>query len=97
MLGGRFFNFEIGAHDGAYKGRLHTDVPYIGRKTLSDDQQEYNGIMMSMGSIVQGWSTSLHSCGNGGFSTMSGHALQRSCTAMCIFAPPYSVLHSHTD
>ena len=32
---GQFFDFEIGAHDGAYKGRLHTVVPYIGRKTLS--------------------------------------------------------------
>ena len=78
---GQFFNFEIGAHDGAYKGRLHTAVPYIGRKTLSDSQQEY----MSMACIVQGRSTSLHGCGNGGLSTMSGHALQRSCTAMCVF------------
>ena len=37
---GHFFDIEIGAHDGAYKGRLHTALPYIGRKTLSDDQQE---------------------------------------------------------
>ena len=29
---GQFFDFEIGAHDGAYKGRLHTVVPYIGWK-----------------------------------------------------------------
>ena len=41
---GQFFDFEIGAHDGAYKGRLHTAVPYIGRKTLTDDQQEYNDV-----------------------------------------------------
>ena len=41
---GQFFDFEIGAHDGAYKGRLHTVVPYIGRKTLTDDQQEYNDV-----------------------------------------------------
>ena len=34
----------MGAHDGAYKGRLHTAVPYIGRKTLSEDQQEYNDV-----------------------------------------------------
>ena len=25
------------AHDGAYKGRIHSAVPYIGRKKLSDD------------------------------------------------------------
>ena len=31
-------------HDSAYKGRLHTAIPYIGRKTLSDDQQEYNDV-----------------------------------------------------
>ena len=42
-------------------------------------------IMMSMVSITQGWSTSLHGSGNGGLSAMSGHALQRSCTAMCVF------------
>ena len=41
---GQFFDFEIGAHDGASKGRLHTAVPYIGRKTLTDDQQEYNDV-----------------------------------------------------
>ena len=40
----RLFDFEIGAHGGAYKDRLHTTVPYIGRKTLSDDQQEYNDV-----------------------------------------------------
>ena len=59
---GQFFDFEIGAHDGVYKG-----------------------IMMPMASIVQGWSTSLHGCGNGGLSAMSRHALQRSCMAMCVF------------
>ena len=41
---GQFFDFEIGAHDGAYKGRLHAAVIYIGRKTLTDDQQEYNDV-----------------------------------------------------
>ena len=40
----RFFDFEIGAHDGTYKGRTHTVVPYIGWKTLSEDEQEYNDI-----------------------------------------------------
>ena len=78
---GQFFDFQIGAHDGAYKGRLHTAVPYIGRKTLSDDKS----IIMSMASIVQGLSTSLHGCGNGGLSAMFGQALQQSCMAMCVF------------
>ena len=42
-------------------------------------------ITMCMASIVQGWGTSLHGCGNGGLSAMFGHALQRSCMAMCVF------------
>ena len=37
--------------------------------------------------IVQGWSTFLHGCGNGGLSAMFGQALQRSCIAMCVFCP----------
>ena len=41
---GQFFDFELVAHDGAYEGRLHTAAPYIGRKTLSEAQQEYNDI-----------------------------------------------------
>ena len=34
---GGFFDFEVGGHDGAYKGRVHVIVPFIGRKndTLS--------------------------------------------------------------
>ena len=27
-----FFDFEVGGHDGAYKGRIHAIVPFIGRK-----------------------------------------------------------------
>ena len=42
-------------------------------------------VTMSMASIVQGWSTSLHGCGNGGLSAMFGQALQQSCLAMCVF------------
>ena len=41
---GQLFDFEIGAYDGAYKGRLHSAIPYIGRKTLSEDQQECNNV-----------------------------------------------------
>ena len=29
---GHFFDFEVGGHDGAYKGRVHVIVPFIGRK-----------------------------------------------------------------
>ena len=29
---GGFFHFEVGGHDGAYKGRVHVIVPFIGRK-----------------------------------------------------------------
>ena len=31
-------------NDGTYKGRIHTAVPFIGRKKLSDNQQEYNDV-----------------------------------------------------
>ena len=42
--GGDFFDFEVGGHDGAYKGRIHVIVPFIGRKngTLTARQQCYN-------------------------------------------------------
>ena len=29
---GVFFDFEVGGHDGAYKGRVHMIVPFVGRK-----------------------------------------------------------------
>ena len=32
---GQFFYFELGNHDGAYKGRNFSAVPYIGRTKLS--------------------------------------------------------------
>ena len=40
---GDFFDFEVGGHDGAYKGRIHVIVPFIGRKngTLTARQQCY--------------------------------------------------------
>ena len=31
---GQFFNFEVGAHDGAYKGRLHIVVLILGGQLL---------------------------------------------------------------
>ena len=31
-------------NDGTYKGRIHAAMPFIGRKNLSDNQQEYNDV-----------------------------------------------------
>ena len=41
---GEFFDYEVGGHDGAYKGRLNVIAPFIGRKNLSDRQQCYNDV-----------------------------------------------------
>ena len=43
---GDFFDFKVGGHDGAYKGRIHVIVPFIGRKngTLTARQQSYNDV-----------------------------------------------------
>ena len=39
-----FVDFEVGRHDGAYKGRLHFHIPLFGRKSLIVQQKTYNGI-----------------------------------------------------
>ena len=36
--------FEGGIHDGACKGRLHSHVSFIGRKTLTVRQKSYDDI-----------------------------------------------------
>ena len=36
--------FEVGVHDDACKGRLHSHVPFIGRMTLTVWQKTYNDI-----------------------------------------------------
>ena len=41
---GQFFDFELGNHDGAYKGRNFSAVPYIGRKKLTELQKMYNDV-----------------------------------------------------
>ena len=43
---GYFFDFEVGGHDVAYKGRIHVIVPFIRRKngTVTDRQQSYNDV-----------------------------------------------------
>ena len=43
---GDFFALEVGGHDGAYRGRIHVIVPFIGRKNgpLTARQQCYNDV-----------------------------------------------------
>ena len=41
---GHYMDYEIGSMDGAYKGRLHVAWPFIGRKTLTERQHEYNDV-----------------------------------------------------
>ena len=45
---GGFFDFEVGGHDGAYKGRVHVIVPFVGRKNrkVFDCQQSYNVLVL---------------------------------------------------
>ena len=37
-------DYEMGSMDGAYKGRLHVALLFIGRKSLTDGQKEYNNV-----------------------------------------------------
>ena len=37
-------DYEIGSMDGAYKGRLHVAWPFIGRKTFTERQKDYNDV-----------------------------------------------------
>ena len=43
-----FVDFEVGGHDGAYKGRVHVIVPFGGRKNgnLIGRQQSYNVLVL---------------------------------------------------
>ena len=41
---GDFLDFEVGLHDGAYKGRIHTVIPFPGRGKLTERQQQYNDV-----------------------------------------------------
>ena len=36
--------FEVQRHDGTFKGRLHSHIPFIGRKTLNVRQKTKNDI-----------------------------------------------------
>ena len=70
-------------HDGAYKGRIHVMVPFMGRKNgaLIARQQSYND--------VHGWyrhalSSSLLACGIGAWLGTCGVAAPISCTGQSI-------------
>ena len=43
-----FFDFEVGGHGGAYKGRVLVIVPFVRRKNgkLFDCQQSYNVLVL---------------------------------------------------
>ena len=46
---GLFKDFEVGRHDGAYKGRLHSHTPFIGRKAITKREKEWVGRGMGIG------------------------------------------------
>ena len=45
---GGFFDFEVGGHDGAHKGRVPIIGPFVGRKNgnLIDCQRSYNVLVL---------------------------------------------------
>ena len=53
---GGFFDFEVGGHDGAYKGRVHVIVRFVGRKNgkLFDCQQLYNVLVLRVPGLEEG-------------------------------------------
>ena len=53
---GGFFDFEVGGHDGAYKGRVHVIVPFVGQKNgkLFDCQQSYNVLVLRAPRLEEG-------------------------------------------
>ena len=48
---GGFFDFEVGGHDGAYKGRVHVIVPFVG---IIDRQQSYNVLVLRVPGLEEG-------------------------------------------
>ena len=51
-----FFDFEVGGHDGTYKGRVHVIVPFVGRKNAKsfDCQQSYNVLVLRVAGLEEG-------------------------------------------
>ena len=53
---GGFLDFEVGGHDGAYKGRVHVIVPLVGRKNgkLFDCHESYNVLVLRVPGLEEG-------------------------------------------
>ena len=53
---GRFFDLEVGGHDGAYKGRVHVIVSFVGRKNgkVFDCQVSYNVLGFGVPGLKEG-------------------------------------------
>ena len=51
-----FFDFEVGGHDGAYKGRVHVIVPFVERKNgkVFDCQPPYNVLLLRVPGLEKG-------------------------------------------
>ena len=68
--------FEVDIHDGAYKGRLHSHVFFIGCKTLTVQQKTYNDIHTTgkqnpRTSMPQNRSRALYGAAMRGFPTLA--------------------------
>ena len=50
------FDFEVGGHNGAYKGRVHVIVPFVGRKNgnLIVSQQSHNVLVLRVPGLEEG-------------------------------------------
>ena len=81
---GDFFDFELGGHDGAYKGQIHVIVPFIGRKngTLTARQQCYNDVHVWYRAHIE---QPLLGCGIWVCLGTSGVAAPMSCTSQSVF------------
>ena len=53
---GGFFDFEVGGHDGAYKGGVRVILPFVGRTNgkLFDCQQSYNVLVLRAPGLEEG-------------------------------------------
>ena len=85
---GSFFDFEVGGHDGAYKGWIHVIVPFIGRKNGTLIAPANNVTMTCTGRIGHALSSRLLGCGIGVWLGTSGVA-----APMRHFVAFYALLH----
>ena len=83
---GGFFHFEVGGHDGAYKGRIHVIVPFIGRKNGTLIAPANNLTMTCTRQKGHALSCRLLGCGIGVWLRTSGVAAPMSCTSQSLGA-----------